>query len=66
MWAHVEPYADRLNPDGVHWPSEAHAAVGRAVATAVADGLARLPEMGVKLTEPLTAKDFEWLDASLD
>ena len=36
MWEHVEPYADRLNPDGVHWPAEAHAAVGRAVATAVA------------------------------
>jgi hypothetical protein len=50
----------------VHWPAEAHAAVGRAVAAAVADGLARSPEMGVTLTEPLTAKDVEWLDASLD
>jgi hypothetical protein len=39
VWEHVEPYADRLNPDGVHWPAEAHAAVGRAAAAAVADSV---------------------------
>lgn len=31
-WPLVEPSADRLNPDGVHWPAEAHAAVGLALA----------------------------------
>jgi hypothetical protein len=32
VWPHVEPYADRLNPDGIHWPPEPHAAVGEALA----------------------------------
>jgi hypothetical protein len=59
VWEHVEPCADRLNPDGVHWPAEAHAAVGRAAAAAVADVLARSPELGVQMTEPLTAEDVE-------
>jgi hypothetical protein len=36
IWEHVEPFADRLNPDGVHWPAEAHRAVGEAVGEAVA------------------------------
>jgi hypothetical protein len=31
-WKLVEPFSDRLNPDGVHGPAEAHAMVGRAVA----------------------------------
>lgn len=31
-WPLVEPSAGRLNPDGIHWPSEAHAAVGLALA----------------------------------
>lgn len=35
VWALVEPFADRLNPDGVHWPAEAHRAVGEAVGAAV-------------------------------
>ena len=39
VWAHVAPFADRLNADGVHWPAEAHAAVGAAVAAAVAEAL---------------------------
>ena len=39
VWELVEPVADRLNPDGIHWPAEAHAAVGPAVADAVAGGL---------------------------
>jgi hypothetical protein len=43
VWRHVEPYADRLNPDGVHWPAPAHRAVGEAVAAAVLAGLADAP-----------------------
>lgn len=39
VWADVAPHADRLNTDGVHWPNEAHAAVGAAVAAAVAEAL---------------------------
>ncbi len=35
VWALVEPFADRLNPDGIHWPAEGHAAVGRALADAL-------------------------------
>lgn len=31
-WPLVEPFADRLNPDGLHWPPEGHAAVGEALA----------------------------------
>jgi diglucosylglycerate octanoyltransferase len=34
-WEHVEPHADDLNPDGIHWPAPAHHAVGRAVAAAL-------------------------------
>lgn len=30
-WSLVEPHAARLNPDGIHWPPEAHAAVGEAL-----------------------------------
>jgi hypothetical protein len=31
-WPLVEPSRDRLNPDGIHWPPEAHHAVGEALA----------------------------------
>jgi len=31
-WDLVEPFADRLNPDGVHWPHDAHQAVAEALA----------------------------------
>lgn len=31
-WPLVEPHADRLNPDGIHWPRVAHAAVAGALA----------------------------------
>jgi lysophospholipase L1-like esterase len=31
-WPLVEPFADELNPDGIHWPAAAHAAVGEALA----------------------------------
>ena len=41
VWGLVEPFADRLNADGVHWPAEAHAAVGRATAIAVCGALDR-------------------------
>jgi diglucosylglycerate octanoyltransferase len=34
-WEHVEPHADDLNPDGIHWPAAAHHAVGEAVAAAL-------------------------------
>lgn len=34
-WPLVEPHADDLNADGIHWPKGAHAAVGRAVADAL-------------------------------
>lgn len=39
VWEHVAPHADRLNPDGVHWPVEAHTAVGEAAAEAVEEAL---------------------------
>lgn len=38
-WALVEPHADALNPDGIHWPAPAHAAVGAALAGVLADQL---------------------------
>ena len=39
VWEHVAPHVDRLNVDGVHWPAEVHATIGRATAAAVAEGL---------------------------
>lgn len=38
-WPLVEPYADALNVDGIHWPADAHEAVGAAVADALLPGL---------------------------
>lgn len=35
VWPLVEPHADRLNPDGIHWPATAHQAVGEAAAEAL-------------------------------
>ena len=43
VWEHVLPYAEDLNPDGVHWPSAAHRSVGTSVAHAVLEGLSRGP-----------------------
>jgi len=44
-WRLVEPFAARLNPDGIHWPAEAHAVVGCALAgplvAQLRDGAAR-------------------------
>jgi diglucosylglycerate octanoyltransferase len=39
-WPLVEPHADDLNVDGIHWPAAAHEAVGRAAAAALLPGLA--------------------------
>lgn len=38
-WEHVLPHVDQLNDDGIHWPRPVHAAVGEAVATALAPQL---------------------------
>jgi diglucosylglycerate octanoyltransferase len=47
-WELVEPHADALNPDGIHWPAAAHAAVGRAVAAALLPQLtAEAPTIGL-------------------
>jgi hypothetical protein len=35
----VAPYLDQLNPDGIHWPPGAHAAVGAGLAAPLADQL---------------------------
>ena len=46
VWQLVAPHAGRLNPDGIHWPPEAHAAVGSALADALVaqiDGLVPRP-----------------------
>jgi lysophospholipase L1-like esterase len=34
-WPLVEPHAGELNVDGIHWPAEAHEAVGHALADAL-------------------------------
>jgi diglucosylglycerate octanoyltransferase len=34
-WPLVEPFAHRLNPDGIHWPAPVHDAVGTALADAL-------------------------------
>lgn len=34
-WELVAPHRHRLNPDGIHWPPEAHRAVGEALAAAL-------------------------------
>jgi hypothetical protein len=46
-WTHVEPHAERLNPDGIHWPAEVHAAIGEALAQRVAEGLAADRRLGL-------------------
>lgn len=38
-WALVEPFAHALNPDGIHWPAEVHAAVGEALAAPLIEQL---------------------------
>lgn len=39
-WEHVLPHVAQLNDDGIHWPRVTHAAVGQAVAAALAPQLA--------------------------
>ncbi|MFP5310422.1 MAG: hypothetical protein ACLGIR_12710 [Actinomycetes bacterium] len=50
-WELVEPHADALNPDGIHWPAPAHVAVAEALAAALAPQLTghapRPPRPGV-------------------
>lgn len=46
IWRLVEPHADRLNPDGIHWPAEAHAAVGSALAAVL------LPQLRGEVARP--------------
>ena len=48
VWPLVEPHADRLNPDGIHWPADEHGAVGGAAAEALAPQLT-----GQRPTPPL-------------
>lgn len=53
-WPLVEPAGDRLNPDGIHWPADVHAAVASAVADVLApqlDGTAPRPPR-LSLTPP--------------
>ena len=35
VWEHVVPHLEGLNADGIHWPADAHRAVGGAVAEAL-------------------------------
>ena len=46
VWPQVAPHAHALNPDGIHWPTEAHAAVGAALGAVLADALARGSTLG--------------------
>lgn len=39
VWPLVAPHADALNPDGIHWPARAHAAVGQRIAEVLAEAL---------------------------
>jgi len=50
VWRLVEPFVDRLNVDGVHWPAEVHRAVGEAVAEEVFRGLS--DTAGPRLSPP--------------
>lgn len=38
-WPLIEPHADRLNVDGIHWPAAAHAAVAGALAAPLIEQL---------------------------
>lgn len=38
-WPLVEPAADRLNPDGIHWPADVHARLAAAIADVLAPQL---------------------------
>lgn len=48
VWPLVEPHAEKLNVDGIHWPLEAHAAIGSAAGESIlAQMQGRLPWPGV-------------------
>lgn len=53
-WPHVEPFADALNPDGIHWPAAAHAAVGNALADALLPQLQGSGRIGLPSRDRLT------------
>ncbi|MEY3019572.1 MAG: hypothetical protein RLZZ272_556 [Actinomycetota bacterium] len=50
VWPLVAPHASGLNPDGIHWPEQAHAAVGVKVAERVAAAI----RAGTTLGPPTT------------
>jgi len=54
-WPLVEPFADRLNPDGIHWPVGAHAAVGAAVAEELGRALAEDARVGLPARQDASA-----------
>ena len=48
VWPLVEPYAEKLNSDGIHWPLEAHAAIGAAGAQMLVEQIeGRRPTPGI-------------------
>lgn len=50
-WPLVEPHAEALNVDGIHWPAVAHQHIGAAVAEALLPGLTgRGPLIGLPAT----------------
>lgn len=59
VWELIEPYADRLNPDGIHWPPAAHAAVAAALLEILAPQLTgeapRPPRLRIDLGETRTS-----------
>jgi diglucosylglycerate octanoyltransferase len=55
-WPLVEPHADALNPDGIHWPPPAHREVGLAVAEALLPQLrGEAPSIGLPGTSAADA-----------
>ena len=57
VWELVEPHAERLNPDGVHWPEEAHLAVGTAVADAMSSELAARAQTARQTTRSVSLQE---------
>lgn len=53
-WEHVLPHLDHLNIDGIHWPRPVHAAVGEAVAAALA------PQLTGEVDRPPRPGRDEW------
>jgi hypothetical protein len=51
-WQQVLPFVDQLNPDGIHWPAAAHAAIGDAVADALMASLGGDEPSGTVIRRP--------------